>query len=77
MKPNAITAVGVALVNLSLTIEPYPLFRITGTEVESGASPTLARFTVAQINPIGFTCGNYSKLAGVALNDPFHSLLPA
>jgi hypothetical protein len=22
-------------------------------------------------------CGNYSKLAGVALNDPFHSLLPA
>jgi hypothetical protein len=31
---------------------------------------------VAQINPIGFTCGNYSKRAAVALPDPFHSLLP-
>jgi len=43
--------------------------------MESGAGAALARFAVAQINPIGFTCCNYSKRAAVALPDPFHSLL--
>jgi hypothetical protein len=76
MKSNAIAAVGVALVNLPLTMEPYLLFRITGTEMESGAGASLARLAVAQINPIGFTRGNYSKRAAVALPDPFHRLLP-
>jgi hypothetical protein len=67
MKSNAITAVGIALVNLPLTVEPHPIFRITRTEMESGASPTLARLAMAQIHPIGFTRGNYSKRAAVAL----------
>ena len=61
MKSNAIAAVGVALVNPPLTMEPYPLFRITGTEMESGASAALARLAVAQVDPIRFTRGNYSK----------------
>jgi hypothetical protein len=75
MKSNAIATVGVALVNLPLTVEPHPIFRITRTEMESGTSPTLARLAVAQIHPIGFTRGNHSKRASVALPDPFHSLL--
>jgi len=41
MKSNAITAVGISLVNLPLTVEPHPVFRITRTEMESGTSPTL------------------------------------
>jgi hypothetical protein len=76
MKSNAITTVGVALVNLPLTVEPHPIFRITRTEMESGASPTLARLAVAQVDPIRFTRGNYSQRAAVALPDPFHRLLP-
>ena len=76
MKSNAITAVGVALVNLPFTVEPHPIFRITRTEMESGTSPTLARLAVAQIHPIRFTRGNYSKRAAMALPDPFHRLLP-
>jgi hypothetical protein len=43
--------------------------------MESGTSPTLARLAVAQINPIGFTRGDYSQRAAVALPDPFHRLL--
>jgi hypothetical protein len=35
-----------------------------------------ARLAMAQINPIGFTRGNYSKRAAVAVADPFHRLLP-
>ena len=77
MKSNAIAAVGVALVNLPLTMEPYLLFRITGTEMESGAGASLARLAVAQINPIRFTCGNYSKRAAVALPGSFHRSPPA
>jgi hypothetical protein len=76
MKSNAITAVGISLVDLPLTVEAHPIFRITRTEMESGASPTLARLAVAQVNAIGLTRGNYSKRAAVALPDPFHSFLP-
>jgi hypothetical protein len=77
MKSNAIAAVGVALVNLPLTMEPYLLFRITGTEMESGAGASLARLAVAHINSIGFTRGNYSKRAAVALPGSFHRSPPA
>ena len=76
MKSNPITAVGVALVNLPLTVEPDPLFRITRTEMETDAGAALARLAVAQINSIRFTRGNYSKRAAVALPDPFRRLLP-
>jgi hypothetical protein len=72
MKSNPITAVGVALVNLPLTVEPDPLFRITRTEMETGAGAALARLAVAQINSIRFTRGNHSKRAAVALPDLFH-----
>src|SRR5712671_4903551 len=57
MKSNPITAVGVALVDLPLPIEPHLLFWKTCAEMESGASPTLARLAVAQIHPIGFARG--------------------
>jgi hypothetical protein len=71
MKPNAITTVGVALVNLPFTVEPHPIFRITRAEMESCASPTLARLAVAQINPIGFTRGDYSQgRSGIARSVP-------
>ena len=76
MKSNAITAIGVAFVNLPLTVEPHPLFRITRTEMESSAGAPLACLAVAKINSIRFTRGNYSKRAAVALPDPFHRLLP-
>ena len=76
MKSNPITAVGVALVNLPLTVEPDPLFRITRTEMETDAGAALARLAVAQINSIRSTRGNYSKRAAVALPDPFRRLLP-
>ena len=76
MKSNAIAAVGVALVDLPLAIEAYLLFLVRRAEMESGASTTLARLAVAQINPIRFTRGNYSKRTAVALPDPFHRLLP-
>src|ERR1700751_2186598 len=72
MKSNPITAVGVALVDLPLPIEPHLLFWKTRAEMESSTGATLACFTVAQINPIGFTRGNYSKRAAVALPDPLH-----
>src|ERR1700756_1222120 len=77
MKSNAIAAVGVALVNLPLSVEPHPLFRITGPEMESGAGTALARHAVAQINPIGFTRGNYSKRAAVATPGSFHRPPPS
>jgi hypothetical protein len=75
MKSNAITAIGVAFVNLPLTVEPHPLFRITRTEMESSAGAKLARLAVAQVNPIRFTCRNYSQRAAVALPGTFPSLL--
>jgi hypothetical protein len=63
MKSNAIAAVGIALVNLPLTVEPHPLFRICRAEMEGGggAGAALTRLAVAQIDPIRFTRGNYSK----------------
>jgi hypothetical protein len=76
MKSNAIAAVGIALVNLPLTVKPHPLFRKRRAEMEGRAGATLASLAIAQINPIRFTRGNYSKRAAVALPDPFHRLLP-
>jgi hypothetical protein len=43
--------------------------------MEGSAGTALARLAVAQIDPIGFTCCNYSERAAVALPDPLHSLL--
>ena len=71
MKSNAIAAVGVAFVDLPLAFEPHPLFRIRRTEMKGGAGATLASLAIAQINPIGFTCGNYSKRAAVTLPGSF------
>jgi hypothetical protein len=76
MKSNPIAAVGVALVELPLPIEPHLLFRKTCAEMESGTGAALACLAVAKINSIRFTRGNYSKRAAVALPDPFHRLLP-
>jgi hypothetical protein len=45
--------------------------------MKGGAGATLANLAVAQIHPIRFTCGNYSKGAAVALPDPFHHPPPA
>jgi hypothetical protein len=72
MKSNPIAAVGVALVDLPLPIEPHLLFRKTCAEMESGTGAALARLTVAQVNPIRFTRGNYSKRAAVASSGSFH-----
>jgi len=77
MKSNLITAVGVALVNLPLPIEPHLLFRKTCAEMESGTGAALACLTVAQVHPIRFTRGNYSKRAAVALPGSFHRSPPA
>jgi hypothetical protein len=76
MKSDAVTAVGVALVNLPLTVKPHLLFRKRRAEVEGRAGATLASLAIAQINPIRFTRGNYSKRAAMALPDRFHRLLP-
>src|SRR5438270_559394 len=76
MKSNAIAAVGITLVNLPLTVKPHLLFRKRRAEMEGRAGATLASLAIAQINPIGFTHGNYSKRAAVAFPDPFHRLLP-
>jgi hypothetical protein len=38
MKSNAIAAVGVALVDLPLAVEPHLLLRIRRTEMEGGAA---------------------------------------
>jgi hypothetical protein len=77
MKSNPITAVGVALVDLPLPIEPHLLFWKTCAEMESSTGAALTRLAVAQINPIRFTCGNYSKRAEVALPGSFHRSPPA
>ena len=77
MKSNAIATVGVALVDLPLAVEPHLLFRIRRAEVEGSAGAALASLAVAQVDPIRFTCGNYSKRAAVALPDPFHHSSPA
>ena len=76
MKSDAVAAVGIALVDLPLAVEPHPLFGIRRTEMESRAGAALASLAVAQINSIGFTRGNHSKRAAVALPDPFRCLLP-
>ena len=47
MKSNAIAAVGIALVNLPLTVEPHPLFWIARAEMEGRAGAALARLAVA------------------------------
>jgi len=72
MKSNAVTAVGVALVDLSLAVEPHPSFGIRRTEMESRACAPLARLAVAKVDPIRLTGGNYSKRAAVALPGSFH-----
>src|SRR5271154_800357 len=60
MKSNAVAAVGVALIDLPLAVKPDLLFRIARTEMK-GAGATLASLAVAQVHPIRFTGGNYSK----------------
>ena len=77
MKSNPIAAVGVALVDLPLPIEPHLLFRKTCAEMESGTGAALACLTVAQVHPIRFTRGNYPKRAAVALPGSFHRSSPA
>ena len=47
MKSDAVTAVGVALVDLPVAVKTHPLFGICRTEVKSRAGATLARLTVA------------------------------
>src|SRR5947209_13293164 len=44
--------------------------------MKGGAGATLASLAVAQVHPIRFACGNYSKAAAVALPDPFHHFPP-
>ena len=77
MKSNAIAAVAIALIDLPLAVKPDLLFRIARTEMKGGAGATLASLAVAQVHPIRFTCGNYSKRAAVALPHPFHGSLPS
>jgi hypothetical protein len=77
MKSNAIATVGVALVDLPLAVEPHLLYRIRRAEVEGSAGATLASLAVAQVHPIRFTGGNYSKGAAVALPRLFHHSSPA
>jgi hypothetical protein len=48
MKSNAIAAVGVAFVDLSLAIEPHPIFQIRRAEMEGGAGAALSRLAVAR-----------------------------
>ena len=76
MKSNAVAAIGIAFVDLPLTIKPHLLFRKCRAEMEGRAGATLASLAIAQINPIRFTRGNYSKRAAMALPDPFHRRLP-
>jgi hypothetical protein len=76
MKPNAVAAVGIAVIDLPLAVKPDSLLRIARTEMKGGAGATLARLAVAQVHPIRFARGNYSKGAAVALPDPFHGSLP-
>ena len=63
MKSDAVAAVGIALVDLTLAVEPHPLFGIGSTEMESRAGAPLARLAVAKVNPIRLTRGDYSKRA--------------
>jgi len=77
MKSNPITTVGVALVNPSIPIEPHLLFRKICAEMETGTGAALACLTVAQVHPIRFARGNYSKRAAVALPGSFHRSPPA
>jgi hypothetical protein len=76
MKSDAVTAVGIALVDLPLAVEPHPLFRKTRTEMESCAGAPLARLTVTEVDSIRLTGGNYTKRAAVALTGSFHQHLP-
>jgi hypothetical protein len=76
MKSNAIAAVGIALVNLPLTVEPHLLFRKRRAEMEGRAGAALARLTVAKVHPIRFTRRDYSKRPAVALPGSFHRSPP-
>ena len=76
MKSDAVAAVGIALVDLTLAVEPHPLFGIGSTEMESRAGAPLARLAVAKVNPIRLTRGDYSKRAAVALTGLFHRPSP-
>src|SRR5947209_20556943 len=55
MKSDAIAAVGIALVNLPLTVKPHLLFRKRRAEMEGRAGATLTSLAIAPINPIRFT----------------------
>jgi hypothetical protein len=74
MKSNAITAVGVALVDLPLAVEPHLLFRIRRAEMEGGTCAALARLAVAQVDPFRITRGDDAKRATVALSGSFHQV---
>src|SRR5271163_1892237 len=76
MKSNAIATVGVALVDLTLAVEPHLLFRKRRAEMEGRAGATLARLAMAQVNPIRIARGDDSKRATVALRGSFHRLPP-
>jgi len=77
MKSDAIAAVGIALIDFALTVEPYAFFREACAEMESGTGAALARLTVAKVHPIRFTRRDYSKRAAVALPGSFHRSPPA
>src|SRR5215831_14690338 len=77
MKSNQIAAVGIALVDLPFAIEPHLFFPIRRTEMKSGTGAPLARLTMAQVNPIWFTRGNYPKRPAVTLPNPFHRPPPS
>jgi hypothetical protein len=62
--------------NPPLTMEPYPMFGITRTEMESGAGVALARLAVAQVDPIGLTRGDDAKRTAVATPSSFHRSSP-
>ena len=50
MKSDAIAAVGIALIDFALTVEPYALFREACAEMESGTGAALAR--CAAVRPV-------------------------
>ena len=71
VKPDAIARIGLALVNFALAVEPHPLFQIGCAEMKRGASATLARLTVAEINSFRLARGDDAKRATMAFAEPF------
>jgi hypothetical protein len=76
MKSNAVIAVGLALVDLPLAVEPHPLFGVCRTEMESRAGAPLARLAMAKVNSIRLTRGYHLKRAAVASPVRSIGLLP-